>query len=150
MKCFLNKLDGLLEVLRKVCMNKYEEKFKKVVASKAKSLQAREIALKKLEISIASAQELLKNLQDSPNGVGALQDDKEVFFGVKVELIEHTKKQLEKLLNRKDVYKSEVAKIKKELTILQSVCPHEDTTFDHKDYHKNEDYYKCNTCGMIV
>ena len=121
-------------------MNKYEEKFKKVIASKAKSLQAREIALKKLEISIASAQELLKNLQD----------DKEVFFGVKVELIEHTKKQLEKLLNRNDVYKGEIARIKEELTVLQSVCPHENTTFDHKDYHKSEYYYKCNTCGMIV
>lgn len=137
---FLKKPDGFQEVLRKACMNKYEEKFKKVVASKAKSLQAGEIAIKHLEISIASAQELLKNLQD----------DKEVFFGVKVELIEHTKKQLEKLLNRKDVYKDEIARIKKELTILQSVCPHADTTFDHKNYHKNEDYYKCNTCGMIV
>lgn len=121
-------------------MNKYEEKFKKVVASKAKSLQAREIAIKHLEISIASAQELLKNLQD----------DKEVFFGVKVELIEFLKKQLEELLSRQCIYKVEGARIRKELTILQSVCPHEDTTFDHKDYHKNEDYYKCNTCGMIV
>ena len=140
MEYFLKKPDEFQEVLRKVYMNKYEEKFKKVVASKAKSLQAREIALKKLEISIASAQELLKNLQD----------DKEVFFGVKVELIEFLKKQLEKLLKRKDFHKDEFARIKKELTVLQSVCPHEGTTFDHKDYHKNEDYYKCNTCGMIV
>ena len=61
---FPKKPERFQEVLRKVCMNKYEEKFKKVVASNAKSLQAREIALKKLEISIASAQELLKNLQD--------------------------------------------------------------------------------------
>ena len=140
MEYFLKKPDGFQEVLRKVCMNKYEEKFKKVVASKAKSLQAREIAIKHLEISIASTQELLKNLQDG----------KEVFFEVKSELIEYWKKQLEKLLKMKDFYKDEVARIKKELTIVQSVCPHEDTTFDHKDYHKNEDYYKCNTCGMIV
>lgn len=140
MKYFLKKPDGFLEVLRKVCMNKYEEKFKKVIASKAKSLQAREIAIKHLEISIASAQELLKNLQD----------DKEVFFGVKVELIEFLKKKLEELLYRQCIYKDEVTRIKKELSLLQSACPHEDTTFDHKDYHKNEDYYKCNTCGMIV
>lgn len=121
-------------------MNNYEEKFKKVVASKVTSLQAREIAIKHLEISIASAQELLKNLQD----------DKEVFFGVKSDFIELWKKQLEKLLSRQCIYKDEIARIKEELSILQSVCPHEDTTFDHKDYHKNEDYYKCNTCGMIV
>ena len=140
MEYFLKKPDGFQEVLRKVYMNKYEEKFKEVVASKAKSLQAREIAIKHLEISIASTQELLKNLQDG----------KEVFFEVKSELIEYWKKQLEKLLKRKDFYKDEVTRIKEELTILQSVCPHEDTTFDHKDYHKNEDYYKCNTCGMIV
>ena len=121
-------------------MNKYEEKFKKVVASKAKSLQSRETAINNLEISIVNAIELLKNLHD----------DKEVFFGVELGYIQYTKKQLEELLRRKYVYKDEVARIKKELTVLQSVCPHEDTTFDHKDYHKNEDYYKCNTCGMIV
>ena len=67
---FLKKPDGFQEVLRKACMNKYEEKFKKVVAAKVKSLESRETAIKHLEISIASAQELLKNLQD----------DKEVFF----------------------------------------------------------------------
>ena len=121
-------------------MNKYEEKFKKVVAAKVKSLESRETAIKNLGISIASAQELLKNLQE----------DKEVFFGVRSELIEYTKKQFEELLSRQCIYKDEVAKIKRELTVLQSVCPHEDTTFDHKDYHKNEDYYKCNTCGMIA
>lgn len=121
-------------------MNKYEEKFKKVIASKVASLESKEIALKQLENSIADVQDFLKYLQD----------DKEVFFGVKVELIEFWEKQLEKLLKRKDVYKDEVARIRKELTVLQSVCPHEDITFDHKDYHKNEDYYKCNTCGMIV
>lgn len=121
-------------------MNKYEEKFKKVIDSKAKSLQAREIALKKLENSIANVQDLLKYLQDG----------KEVFFGVKSELIEFLKKKLEELSSRQCIYKGEDARIRKELTILQSVCPHEDTTFDNKDYHKNEDYYKCNTCGMIV
>ena len=121
-------------------MNKYEEKFKKVIAAKVTSLESREIAIKHLEISVANAQELLKNFQD----------DKEIFFGVKSEVIEFWKKQLEELLSRQWIYKDEIAKIKKELTILQSVCPHEDTTFDHKDYHKNEDYYKCNTCGMIV
>ena len=118
-------------------MNKYEEKFKKVVASKAKSLQAREIALKQLSVSIANSQELLKSLQAVP-------------FGVKSGFIECAKKQLEEMKNRQCIYKDEVARIKRELTILQSACPHEDTTFDHKDCHKNEDYYKCNTCGMIV
>ena len=121
-------------------MNKYEEKFKKVVATKVTSLKSRKITIKHLEISIASAQELLKNLQD----------DKEVFFGVELGYIQYTKKQLEELLRRKYVYKDEIARIEKELTILQSVCPHEDTTFDHKDYHKNEYYYKCDACGMIV
>ena len=140
MKYFLKKPDGFQEVLRKVCMNKYEENFKTVVATKVTSLKSIKITIKHLEISIASAQELLKNLQDY----------KEVFFGVELGYIEYTKKQLEKLLRRKYVYKDEIARIEKELTILQSVCPHEDTTFDHKDYHKNEDYYKCNTCGMIV
>ena len=140
MEYFLKKPGRFQEVLRKVCMNKYEEKFKKVVATKVASLESKEIALKKLENSIANVQNLLKNLQDG----------KEVFFEVKSELIEYWKKQLEKLLKRKDFYKDEVARIKEELTVLQSVCPHEDTTFDHKDYHKNEDYYKCNTCGMIV
>ena len=121
-------------------MNKYEEKFKKVIAAKVTSLESKEIALKQLEKHIAFVQELLKNIQD----------DKEVFFGVKSEVIEFWKKQLEKIVNIQHIYKDEIARIKKELSILQSVCPHEDTTFDHKDYHKNEDYYKCNTCGMIV
>ena len=121
-------------------MNKYEEKFKKVIASKVTSLESKEGALKKLENSIAKVQDLLK----------CLQDGKEIFFGVNSEFIEFWKKQLEKLLKRKDFHKDEFARIEKELTIIQSVCPHEDTTFDHKDYHKNEDYYKCNTCGMIV
>ena len=121
-------------------MNKYEEKFKKIVAAKVTSLESRETAIKKVENHIAFAQELLKNIQD----------DKEVFFGIKSEVIEFWKKRLEKLANIRCIYKDEIARIRKELTILQSVCPHEDTTFDHKDYHKNEDYYKCNTCGMIV
>ena len=137
---FLKKPDGFQEVLRKACMNKYEEKFKKVVAAKVKSLESRETSIKKVENSIANVQDLLKYLQDG----------KEIFFGVKSEFIEFWKKQLEKLLSRQCIHKDEIAKIKKELTILQSVCPHEDTTFDYKDYHKNEDYYKCNTCGMIV
>ena len=121
-------------------MNKYEEKFKKVVVAKVTSLESKEGALKKLENSIANVQDSLKYLQDG----------KEIFFGVNSEFIEFLEKQLEKLLKRKDFHKDEFARIKKELTILQSVCPHEDTTFDHKDYHKNEDYYKCRTCGMIV
>ena len=137
MEYFLKKPDGFQEVLRKVYMNKYEEKFKKVVASKAKSLQVKEIALKQLSVSIANAQELLKSLQA-------------VTFGVKSGFIECANKQLEEMKNRQCIYKDEAARIKKELTILQLACPHEDTTFDHKDYHKNEDYYKCNTCGMIV
>ena len=58
--------------------------------------------------------------------------------------------QLGELLRREYIYKDEIARIEEELTTLQSVCPHEDTAFDHKDYRKNEDYYKCNTCGMIV
>ena len=140
MEYFLKKPDGFQEVLRKVCMNKYEEKFKKVVAAKVASLESKEIALKQLSVSIANARELLKSLQD----------DKEGFFGVNSEFIEFWEKQLEKLLKRKDFHKDKFARIKKELTILQSACPHEDTTFDYKDYHKNEDYYKCNTCGMIV
>ena len=140
MEYFLKKPDGFQEVLRKVCMNKYEEKFKKVIAAKITSLESKEIALKKIENSIANVQDSLKYLQDG----------KEIFFGVNSEFIEFLEKQLEKLLKRKDFHKDEFARIKKELTILQSVCPHEDTTFDHKDYHKNEDYYKCNTCGMIV
>ena len=74
-------------------MNKYEEKFKKVVASKAKSLQSRETAINNLEISIVNAIELLKNLHD----------DKEVFFGVELGYIQYTKKQLEELLRRKYV-----------------------------------------------
>ena len=118
-------------------MNKYEEKFKKVVAAKVASLGSKKIALKQLSVSIANAQELLKSLQAVP-------------FGVKSGFIECVNKQLEELKNRQCIYKDEAARIKKELTVLQSVCPHEDTTFDHKDYHKNEDYYKCNTCGMIV
>ena len=137
MEYFLKKPDGFQEVLRKACMNKYEEKFKKVVASKAKSLQAKEIALKQLSVPIAKVRELLKSLQEVP-------------FEVKSEFIECANKQLEEMKNRQCIYKDEVARIKKEITILQSVCPHEDTTFDHKDYHKNEDYYKCNICGMIV
>ena len=137
MEYFLKKPDGFQEVLRKVCMNKYEEKFKKVVASKAKSLQAREIALKQLSVCIANSQELLKSLQEVP-------------FGVKSEFAEYNMKQLGELLRREYIYKDEIARIKEELTILQSVCPHEDTTFDHKDYHKSEYYYKCNICGMIV
>jgi excinuclease UvrABC nuclease subunit len=69
--------------------------------------------------------------------------------------IEHTTELMKKAAKELDFlqaaqYRDEIARIKKELTIVQSVCPHEDTTFDHKDYHKNEDYYKCNTCGMIV
>ena len=118
-------------------MNKYEEKFKKVVAVKVASLESKEIALKQLSVSIANSQELLKSLLAVP-------------FEVKSGFIECANKQLEEMKNRQCIYKDEVAGIKKELTILQSVCPHEDTTFDHKDYHKNEDYYKCNTCGMIV
>ena len=118
-------------------MNKYEEKFKKVVVAKITSLESKKIALKQLSVSIANAQELLKSLQAVP-------------FGVKSGFIECVNKQLEELKNRQCIYKDEAARIKKELTILQLACPHEDTTFDHKDYHKNEDYYKCNTCGMIV
>ena len=118
-------------------MNKYEEKFKKVVASKAKSLQAREIALKQLSVPIAKVRELLKSLQEVP-------------FEVKSEFVEYNMKQLGELLRRECIYKDEIARIEKEITILQSVCPHEYATFDHKDYHKNEYYYKCNTCGMIV
>jgi phosphoglycerate-specific signal transduction histidine kinase len=137
---FLKKPERFQEVLRKVCMNKYEEKFKKVIAAKVTSLESKEIALKQVEKHIAFVEELLKNLQD----------DKEVFFGIKSEVIEFWKKRLEKLPNIRCIYKDEIARIRKELIILQSVCPHEDTTFDHKDYHKNEDYYKCNTCGMIV
>ena len=134
---FLKKPDGFQEVLRKACMNKYEEKFKKVVAAKVTTLESKKIALKQLSVSIATSQELLKSLQA-------------VHFGVKSGFIECANKQLEEMKNRQCIYKDEVARIRKELTILQSVCPHEDTTFDHKDYHKNEDYYKCNTCGMIV
>lgn len=137
MEYFLKKPDGFQEVLRKVCMNKYEEKFKKVIAAKVTSLESKEIALKQLSVSIANTQELLKSLQAVP-------------FGVKSGFIECVNKQLEELKNRQCIYKDEIARIKKELTILQSACPHEDTTFDYKDYHKNEDYYKCNTCGMIV
>ena len=137
MEYFLKKPDGFQEVLRKVCMNKYEEKFKKVVATKVTSIESKEIAINHLRVSIANMQEFLKNLQ-------------EAYFEVKSEHVACAMKQLEELLRRKYVYKDEVARIKKELIILQSVCPHEDTTFDHKDYHKNEDYYKCNTCGMIV
>ena len=118
-------------------MNKYEEKFKKVVAAKVASLESRETAINHLSASIANAQELFKNLQEVP-------------FEVKSEFVEYNMKQLGELLRRQCIYKDEIARIKKELTILQSVCPHEDTIFDHKDYHKNEDYYKCNTCGMIV
>jgi len=134
---FLKKPERFQEVLRKVCMNNYEEKFKKVVAAKVTSLQAREIALKQLSVSIANSQELLKNLQEVP-------------FEVKSEFVEYNMKQLGELLRREYIYKDEIARIKRELTILQLACPHEDITFDHKDYHKNEDYYKCNTCGMIV
>lgn len=137
MEYFLKKPDGFQEVLRKVCMNKYEEKFKKVVAAKITSLESKEIAIKQLSVSTANARELLKSLQEVP-------------FEVKSEFVEYNMKQLGELLRREYIYKDEIARIKKELTILQSVCPHEDTTFDHKDYHKNEDYYKCNTCGMIV
>ena len=137
MEYFLKKPDGFQEVLRKVCMNKYEEKFKKVVAAKVASLESKEIALKQLSVSIANARELLKSLQEVP-------------FEVKSEFVEYNMKQLGELLRREYIYKDEIARIKEELTILQSVCPHEDTTFDHKDYHKNEDYHKCNTCGMIV
>lgn len=79
MEYFLKKPDGFQEVLRKGCMNKYEEKFKKVIASKAKSLQAREIAIKHLEISIVSTQELLKNLQGSASGAVALQNNPKLF-----------------------------------------------------------------------
>ena len=137
MEYFLKKPDGFQEVLRKVCMNKYEEKFKKIVAAKVASLESKEIAIKQLSVSIANSQELLKSLQEVP-------------FEVKSEFAEYNMKQLGELLRREYIYKDEISRIKKELTILQSVCPHEDTTFDHKDYHKNEDYYKCNTCGMIV
>ena len=137
MEYFLKKPDGFQEVLRKVCMNKYEEKFKKVVASKVTSLESREAALKHLKISIANMQELFKNLQEVP-------------FEVKSEFVAYNMKQIGEMLRREYIYKDEIARIEEELTILQSVCPHEDTTFDHKDYHKNEDYYKCNTCGMIV
>ncbi len=118
-------------------MNTYEEKFKKVVAAKVTSLESRETAIKHLKTSIANAQESLKSLQEVP-------------FEVKSEFVEYNMKQLGELLRREYIYKDEIERIEKELTILQSVCPHEDTTFDHKDYHKNEDYYKCNTCGMIV
>ena len=137
MEYFLKKPDGFQEVLRKVYMNKYEEKFKKVVAAKVTSLESKKIALKQLSVSIANARELLKSLQEVP-------------FEVKSEFVEYNMKQLGELLRRECIYKDEIARIEKELTILQSVCPHEDTTFDHKDYHKNEDYHKCNTCGMIV
>ena len=137
MEYFLKKPDGFQEVLRKVCMNKYEEKFKKAIAAKVTSLESKEIALKQLSVSITNSQELLKSLQEVP-------------FEVKSEFVEYNMKQLGELLRREYIYKDEIARIKKELTVLQSVCPHEDTTFDHKDYHKNEDYYKCNTCGMTV
>jgi hypothetical protein len=33
--------------------------------------------------------------------------------------------------------------------IQRSICPHENSTFDHTDYHKNEDFHKCNLCGAI-
>ena len=80
----------------------------------------------------------------------AVQDAAAVIVGDKTSFIECVNKQLEELKNRQCIYKDEAARIKEELTVLQLACPHEDTTFDHKDYHKNEDYYKCNTCGMIV
>ena len=40
----------------------------------------------------------------------------------------------------------------KQLLIQEGVSgsSFQEIIFDHKDYHKNEDYYKCNTCGMIV
>ena len=118
-------------------MNKYEENFKTVVATKVTSLESKKLALKQLSVPIAKVRELLKSLQEVP-------------FEVKSEFVEYNMKQLGELLRSECIYKDEIARIEKEITILQSVCPHEDTTFDHKDYHKNEYYYKCNTCGMIV
>lgn len=30
------------------------------------------------------------------------------------------------------------------------ICPHEETTYDHSDYHKNDEYFKCNLCEKII
>lgn len=83
-------------------MNKYEEKFKKVIAAKVTSLESRETAIKHLKVSIANIQELLKSWKD----------DKEVFPEVKSGVIECTNKKLEELTNRQCIYKDEIARIK--------------------------------------
>lgn len=45
---------------------------------------------------------------------------------------------------------NKLAEYRAAIKILQEVCPHEDTEYDHTSSHNNEDFHKCRLCGLVI
>jgi septal ring factor EnvC (AmiA/AmiB activator) len=55
-----------------------------------------------------------------------------------------------KSLNRLlETYKRQGTENSNKIRILQEVCPHTETVWDHDNPHTREDYYRCTLCNSV-
>jgi chromosome segregation ATPase len=125
-------------------MNKYEEKAKQFYKSRTKHLNDYIEDDKKVSSKISELIDLIHTLEIAKTHapMAAAELDKNI-NGYKEE-IKNMGKKLEYIQDN-------ILVLKDSLNIFSNyICPHEKTTFDHDDYHKGVDYYKCDLCGAIV
>jgi hypothetical protein len=126
-------------------MNKYENRVREAIIDINNGIQrildnksSNDTKLKDLEVRITSCQNVIDNISESS-----------------VKDVLH--KEIKDLVKSRDSIISDNARLTirhQDLIgnmnfIQRSICPHENSTFDHTDYHKNEDFHKCNLCGAI-
>ena len=120
-------------------MSSLNKRFYEVLENVIRSINNR-----KLDIN-GSLPALIKEHEDKISALGLLTDS--VLKKDVERLIVDSTKSISSLKDSIEQNKKWLEKDLIELNILQDICPHTNNKFDYTDYHKNEDFHKCLTCG---
>ena len=64
--------------------------------------------------------------------------------------INEYQKEESKIITMIKRHEDNIKTLKMELKVLQDICDHSKTEFDHLDYHKSEEFHKCLLCGLVI
>ena len=125
-------------------MNKYEEKAKQFFKLKTQYLSEYIDQEKITQLKITELMDLIESLEMAKTAVPQVSDE-----------LDKNIKNYKDEIKSKDVslgyVRGQIKKLKAELKdFADNICPHENTEYDHEDYHKRDTYYKCNLCGKII
>lgn len=125
-------------------MNKYEQRFLEAFHSTKSDIVS-------LEGDIKKSQSQIKELEGKILGVTQAQEliQDETASGALIEAIKKLGQQVSAAKSRIEGFEKRLVEKRLMLDVIKLLCPHDKRVFDHEDYHKREEYYRCVLCGDL-